>query len=176
MSWLDEFRALNPDVVDDLPTETKKEHKLDLFKVVLPALDKRNKMFYNTVSDEERKDLNKQIWTLTRWMSSTKQHSEHHILMVNDIVNMNSSDLKHHPELQWKLLALCGSGKTQMHQWITPPRGAKKNKLETAVLKIIPLLKDDDLALFLTINNRDELSEFLKDNGLSDKEVNELIV
>lgn len=175
MTWLDEFYALNPDIVEDALVEAKKEHKLDLFKMVLPALDRRDKMFYNNVTDDERKDLNKQIWILTRWMSSTKNHSEHHLLMVNDIVNMNSSDLKNHPELQWKLLALCGSGKTQMHQWIAPPRGAKKNKIEAAILKIFPLLKDDDLELLLSINTTATLSEFFKENGLSDKEVNELI-
>jgi len=177
-TWIDEFYKLNPHTSgngDHAVSETKKEHKLDLFKVVLPALDRRDTQFYANATEEEKKDLAKQVWPLTRWMSSAKNNTEHHLLFVNDIVNKNSSDLKRHPELQWMLLALCGVGKSQMHQWISPPKGIKKNKVEEAVLKIYPLLKNDDLELLLKVNSDEDLTELFKGAGLSDKEIKELL-
>ena len=173
--WIDEFYKLNPDVVDQEMKETKPDYKLDLFKQILPALDRRDKSFYAKASEEVQKELAKQVWPLTRWMSSTKNSSEHHLLLINDVVNKNSADLKRHPELQWQLLALCGIGKTQMHQWIAPPKGIKKNKVEEALLKIFPLLKNDELTLLLTINNNDNLTALFKDAGLTDKEIKELL-
>lgn len=174
-TWIDEFFALNPDVKDEDVVEIKKEHKLDLFKTVLPALDRRNKNFYNDATEEEKKELGKLIWPLTRWMSSAKSNTVHHLLIVNDLVNVNSSVLKSHPELQWKLLSLCGYGKPQMHQWIAPPKGIKKNKLEEAILRVNPLLKDDELELFASLNNTEDLTVFFKEFGLTDKEINELL-
>ena len=176
-TWIDEFYKLNPHASGSSveAEETKKEHKLDLFKVILPALDRRDTNFYENASEEHKKELGKQVWTLTRWMSSAKSNAEHHLLIVNDLVNKNSSDLKRHPELQWKLLALCGVGKSQMHQWIAPPKGIKKNKVEEAVLKIYPLLKNDDLELLLKVNSDEDLTELFKGAGLSDKEIKELL-
>lgn len=175
MTWVDELYKLNPDAENEEVTTSKKEHKLDLFKTILPALDRRDVNFYENSTDEEKKELGKQVWTLTRWMSSSKNNAEHHLLIVNDVVNKNSSDLKRHPELQWKLLALCGIGKSQSHLWIAPPKGIKKNKVEEAVLKIYPLLKNDDLELLLKINSNEELTDLFKGAGLSDKEINELL-
>jgi len=174
-TWLDEFYELNPTSIDDAPAEKKKEHKLDLFKVVLPALDRRNKKFYENSTPEEQKELAKLVWPVTRWMSSTKGNAEHHLMMVNDVVNKNSGDLKKHPQLQWQLLAVCGIGKPQFHQWVAPPKGIKKNRLEEAILKIKPLLKDDDLELLIKINDEEELKLFFRDNAYSDKEIKEII-
>jgi hypothetical protein len=171
-SWVEEFWALNKtteEVVD-----VKKEHKLDLFKVVLPALDKRNKNFYNSVTDDERAELAKLVWTVTRWMSSTQSSSEHHLIMVNDVINKHTSSLKSHPELQWKLLAICGYGKPQRHVWVSPPKGVKKNKLEEALIKLYPLIKDDELELLMHINGEVELKMLFKDNGMSDAEIKAL--
>jgi len=174
-TWIEEFYALNPVEVEESATIEKKEHKLDLFKVVLPALDRRNKNFYRDASVEEQRELGKLIWALTRWMSHTKNNTEHHLLMVNDAINQWSSDLKGHPELQWKLLAVCGFGSSQMHQWIAPPKGVKKNKLETAILSLMPLLNDDELDVFMAINTNESLTLFFKDHGLSDKEISEIL-
>ena len=96
-------------------------------------------------------------------------------MMVNDIVNVYSSNFKKHPQLQWQLLAICGIGKPQYHPWVAPPRGIKKNKLEEAILKVKPLLKDDDLELLIKINDEEELKSFFKDNAYNDSEIKEII-
>lgn len=174
-TWIEELHELNPDIIEDDSSTTKKEQKLDLFKVVLPALDRRNKKFYSNCDLEQQKELGKLIWLLTRWSSSTKNNSEHYLMMTNDIVNKNSSCLKQHPELQWQLLALCGIGKSQHHEWVAPPKGIKKNILEESVLKILPLLHDDELELFLKINTKDEIREFFRSYSYNDEEIKAII-
>lgn len=178
--WLSGFFELNPDVVKESDSKKSKEHKLDLFKTVLPALDKCDFDFYDKLAPEQRKEIS--FWTLTRWMSSTSSMSEHHLMMANDIANCNASVLSPkvtlgkvgHPSLQWKLLALCGTGKNQKHIWIAPPKGVVKNKLESAILKIYPSLKDDELELFLKINNEDDLLELFLNNGYDNESLKDL--
>lgn len=180
MNWVEEFFALNPDALPILDEKKSKEHKLDLFKVVLPALDKQDIGFYDRLDSEQKKEI--VPWLLMRWMSSSSSLTEHHLMMVNDIVNKDFSifapKVTHgkigHPGLQWKLLALCGAGKNQRHVWIAPPRGVVKNKLESAVLTIFPLMKDEDLELFLQINTPQELKDLLIANGFDNKTLKDI--
>jgi hypothetical protein len=164
-NWLDKFRGLNPGTI---PTETKKTKDFALpIATVLSALDKGDKNFYDNLSEDEKKSMS--LWLLMRWMSSTKSLKEHHLMMVNDIVNYNFSDLSKHPELQWKLLSMCGSGKNQYHEWISPPKGMKKNRMEELIFKFYPMMNDNEIELMLKINTENELETFLKDNGYDDK-------
>jgi hypothetical protein len=171
--WIDGFYELNPDAVraTDEPIKKKKENTLSL-QVELPAMDYRNMDFYKNLSDEHKKEIS--LWVLMRFMSSSQNQPEHHIMMVNDIVNNNFSNISKHPELQWKLLALCGTGRKQFHPWIPPPKGIKKNKLEQAVLTHYPLLKDSDLEMLLSINTQEDWEQFFKENGYDDKTISEL--
>ena len=75
-SWVSEFFELNPDAVKVEETKEKKgkEYKNDLFKDVIPALDRRDKKFYSKLNEEQQKDIS--IWTLTRWMSSTVRDTD----------------------------------------------------------------------------------------------------
>ena len=82
--------------------------KLDLFKRVLPALDKRKKNFYNSLTDDEKKQYSPFI--IMRYMSSNGNGSSHEmsILDANDWVNKHFWVLsKEHKELQHLLLCLC---------------------------------------------------------------------
>lgn len=168
--WLNSFRELNPDTV---AIETKKSKDFALpIATVLSALDKGDKDFYERLSDDEKKGVS--IWLLMRWMSSTKSSKEHYLMMTNDIVNYDFNNISKHPELQWKLLSLCGIGKIQYHEWIAPPKGFKKNKVEELLSMYFPLLKEDELELLLNIHTEEELVEFLKDNGYDDKSINEI--
>jgi len=178
--WLGSFFELNPDAVEVVEEKKKKENKLDLFKQILPALDKRDMGFYDRLEPEEKKEITP--WLLMRWMSSSSGAAEHHIMMVNDLVNRDFSVFAPrvtqgkagHVGLQWKLLALCGSGKGQRHVWVAPPKGVIKNKLEAAVLGIYPLLKDDELELFLKVNTKEDLRELFIENGYDDKALKDL--
>src|SRR5574337_808047 len=91
-SWLTEFHRLNPVEIEEETKSTKEEHKLDLFKTVLPALDRRDINFYNKLTPEQQKDIG--VWVLTRWMSSTANNVIDQIYTVNEVVNKNSKAIK----------------------------------------------------------------------------------
>ena len=182
-NWLSVFHELNPETVED--TEQEKEKYLnDMFKEVLPALDCCNKEFYNARTEEQKKELQEGMWKIMRLMSSSNNYPEHHIRMVNDLVNCDFNILvkkaslgrEGHPGLQWKLLALCGSGESQYHVMIKPPKGARKNKVEEAILNHFPLLRTDELELLIKINSKEDLIQFFKENGYDDKEIDNILV
>ncbi len=171
--WLSGFYELNPDAVvneDDLKAK-KKESTLTL-AMELPAMDYRNKDFYTNLSDDHKKEIS--LWVLMRYMSSCQADAELHLTLVNDVVNTNFAVINKHPELQWKLLALCGTNKKQFHAWIPPGKRAKKNKLEEALLQYFPLMKDSDLEMLQKINTKADFEEFFKANALDDKTIKEI--
>jgi hypothetical protein len=96
--------------------------------------------------------------------------------MANDVVNCNFNDIRKHPELQWMLLALCGTGKAHKHQWIAPGKGTKKKRdiLEEEILLLKPLMNNDELELFLKINTKDDLEEFFSDYGYEKDKIKEI--
>lgn len=181
--WLNGFFEMNPDA-SPIEEEVKtKEYKNDLFKDVLPALDKGDKKFYSRLTPEQKKDI--AIWPLTRWMSSTSNKSADQLYTVNMVVNKDSNifsakksenalETNRHKELQWMLLSICGSTKAGRHIWPGAPKGATKSPLEEALLSIYPLMKDDDIELLLHINTEEELKEFFRDNGYDDASIKEL--
>lgn len=170
--WIDGFYAMNPDAVKEEETKKKKKESTLGLPTELLAMDTCNMSFYKNLSDEHKKEIS--LWVLMRFMSSSQSIPEHHLMMVNDLVNHNFSNLTKHPELQWKLLALCGTGRKQFHPWIAPPKGVKKNKVEAAIIERYPLLKDDELELLLQINTQEELEAFFRENGMDDKSIKEL--
>ena len=180
--WLESFFELNPELAEEEEKVKKKEYLVDMFRESLPALDMQDKCFYSRKTPEQQREIEKSLWILRRFMSSSRSFAEHHILMVNTMANEGSevftknvtSNREGHPELMWKLLALCGSGKIQRHEAIATPRGIKKNKLEEAILAYYPLMKDDELELFLQINTQEDLEQFFKDNGYDDKTIKEI--
>lgn len=170
--WLGSFHQLNPDAVAVVEEVTKKKESTLSLQQELPAMDYGDKNFYKNLSDEHKKEIS--IWLLMRYMSSSNSAAEHHLMMVNDLVNQNFTSLTKHPELQWLLLTLCATHKKQFHPWIPPPKGAKKNKIEEALIQFFPLMKDDDLELMMKINSQADLESFFKENGFDDKTVKDI--
>ena len=150
----------------------KAKPKLDI-KEVMSALDTNDKDFYSRLTEEQKKEFSP--WLVMRWASSVGgNYSDYYLIMVNDLVNENFNDFKHHPELQWKLLSLCGVGFKQYHQFIRPPKGRTKSKIQKFLLEVYPTAKYSDLELIESINTVDELKELAKDHGYDDKQIKEL--
>lgn len=173
-NWVEQFFELNPDAVKEEEVKKKgKEYKNDLFKDVIPALDRRDKKYYSRLNDEQKKDIS--MWTLTRWMSSTVRETDLQLSNVNVVVNTKAKFLAKHKELEWMLLAVSGTGRPERHEWIAPPKGVKKNKIEEIILQYFPSLRDEELDLFLKLNDTADLEEFFRDNGFDDKTIKELL-
>jgi hypothetical protein len=173
---------MNPDAAETEEVAVK-EYKNDLFRDVLPALDRQDKKYYGTLTDLQKKDIS--IWLLTRYMSAAGNQYAGQLYTVNETVNKRSSLLTsnktenslttgRHKELQWMLLAITGTGRKEFHKLPATPKGIKKTPLVEVLVSRYPLMKDDDIELLLELNTNDEIKSFLKDNGYDDKTIKEL--
>jgi len=140
----------------------------------MAAIDKKDRGFYNRLTDEQKKAFS--AWMMMRYTSSVQgKNSAYYIYMTNELVNRDFSDISKHPELQWLLLSACGSGKVEYHPYLKPPNARKKkDKVSEFLSNIYPLLKDDEIALIIKLNTTDELKEFAKTHGYEDKEIKEI--
>lgn len=152
--------------------EKKKKISLPI-KDQMQAIDRNDFDFYSRLDDEHKKAFSP--WITMRCASSAQGVAAfHYLLMVNDIVNVDFSLLKKHPELQWKLLAVCGQGSTVYHPWVAPVKKQKKSKLAEFLSKRHPTLSKEELALLISINSEDEIKSLARDMGLEEKEIKEL--
>jgi hypothetical protein len=182
-NWVEEFFKLNPDASHEEEVPKSKEYKLDLFGAVLPSIDKRDLGYFSRLDLDQKKELEKNLWMITRYMSFSDSLPEHYICMINELGNLNvevlrksvSSDREGHPELQWKLLCLSSTKKRKFFGKLPIPKKDQKSKLEEVILLHYPLLRDSELELFLQINSREDIENFLKDNGYDDKTIKDIL-
>lgn len=146
--------------------------KIPLNEMLL-AIDKNDKSYYNKFTEDQRKEFS--AWLVMRYASCTKDCAEHSLLMVNDLVNHNFTSLGKHPELQWKLIAMCGVGTKMWHPFIRPGRKKGKSKVQAVLAEIYPNYKLAELELVEKMNSKAELKDLLESTGRSDKEIKELL-
>jgi len=151
----------------------KKQPALPL-KTVMAAIDKRDKGWYNRLNAEQKKAFS--TWMMMRYSSSVQgKNAAHFIFMVNELVNKNYEETYRHPELQWLLLSMCGTGKVEFHPYIKPPNSRKKkNKVTEFLLELFPHIKLDEIELMTSINSKDELKELAEAHGYDDKSIKEI--
>jgi hypothetical protein len=142
-------------------------------KDIMAAVDRKDYNYYTNLTDEQRKSMN--LWMTQRYASSVQgKFAGHYLVMVNEFMNTNWSDVSKHPELQWKLMCLAGTGKVQFHPFVKVPKAKrKKNKVEELVRDLFPLLKNDEIELFLKMNSNDDIKELAIESGVDDKTLDE---
>ncbi len=142
-------------------------------KDIMAAVDRKDYNYYTNLTDEQRKSLN--LWMTQRYASSVQgKFAGHYLVMINEFMNTNWSDVSKHPELQWKLMCLAGTGKTQFHPFVKVPKAKrKKDKVEEIVRELFPLLKNDEVELFLSLNTKDEIKQQAIESGVDDKTLDE---
>jgi hypothetical protein len=147
---------------------------LDMFKRVLPAIDTRNKKFYESLTDEEKKGFSP--WLVQRYLSSaesaTSEVIEHYLIMTNDIVNVNFSDIKD-PEMTWKLMSIVGIGKSVKHPYVAPGKGRKKksNKFKQWLHDQYPYLNEQELDIWLESLTKQQALDLLEQYQIKDKDI-----
>ena len=147
---------------------------LDMFKRVLPALDTRNKTLYENLSEEEMKGFSP--WLVQRYLSSAESANnaviEHYLIMTNDIVNTNFSEVKD-PEMTWKLMSMVGIGKSLKHPYIAPGGGKrkKKNAFRSWLREQYPHLDDQELDIWIGNLDKKSARDMLEQYHVKDKDV-----
>jgi hypothetical protein len=113
---------------------------LDLFEI-LTALDKKDYVYYDRLTEEQKKKV--VPFMLTHWMSAIKGSeglSRYYVMSTNEYANkyLFAEFVQKHPKLQWLMLcsASPGLGK-QFHQWIPHIRDKVGKYKEAATVKEI---------------------------------------
>lgn len=154
---------------------SKNSHKLDL-KVVLNALDRKDRDFYSKLSDHEKKAYVPLV--LMRYMSSLTDQStmnSYAVIATNDLVNIGFWPLSAYPDLQHQLLCMAGIGGKQYRPWIPPSKKRSSGKINEFILGLFPSMNDDELSIFKSSFDTDSWTEFVMSSGISDKETKDLI-
>lgn len=143
-------------------------------KEIMAAIDKKDRNFYNNLSDEQKKAFS--AWMMMRYCSSVQgRDAANYIYMTNELVNYQFSEVSKHPELQWLLLSACGIGKIQFHPYLKPPNSRKKkNKIFEFIYSIYPHMKAEDINNMIDINTKEELTEFAVAHGYDDKTIKDI--
>lgn len=154
------------------------EYKLDMFKRLLPGLDRRDLKLWSKLSADERKGFSDIV--ALRYMSSVKTNNadmlEYHVQLANEFGNKHlwHPEIRKYPELQMMLLAMVGVGEPQQHEWIAKPKAQKKNKVLEMISEIYPTWKMDELQLFFEINSVDELMDLFESAGYQKDELRKI--
>jgi hypothetical protein len=143
---------------------------MDLFKDVLPEIDRGNLDFIKNLNEKELKELAPFI--IMKFMSGSKKNSEYHLIAINEIVNKNFWKFSDYKDLQLMLLTICGIGSRQYHYF--PGKSITESKLYKFIKGCFPLLKHDEIELYLSLNGKEHILELAKNKGLQDKEIKEL--
>ena len=156
-------------------SSTPKKYTLDIIDVLRHA-DQNDLNYYDTLSEAERASI--KPFVLMRWMSSVSNNNPnaaYHIIAVNNIVNDGFFDLGKFPDLQWKLIASCGAGTPQRHQWIKGPGTIVTNRLDNLILQLNPSLNDLEMDLVKRKFTRDGLIRLCKDLAMEDSEIKPIV-
>jgi hypothetical protein len=149
--------------------------KLDMFRKVLPSIDRRVKPFYESLSDEEKKAFSTG-WLVMRYMSSAESANqeiiEHYLIMTNDLVNTNFSTIKD-TEFTWLLMSMVGIGMGIQHPYIAPSGGKrkKKNAFREWLRDNNPHLNDTELDLWIDTFDKKSAKDMLEQYHVKDKDV-----
>jgi len=149
---------------------------VDLFKDMIPAVDMGIKELWDAATEEGRKEIKGDFWTLNRYISNVKTSNrelqEHYVLTVNEYYNKNWADIQKHPKLVWQTLCLCSheSKKSHFHEWL--PLKKEKNKKEEFLADLFPNMKRADVETLAAIVTEKEIKKYCEELGWDKKQVN----
>jgi hypothetical protein len=152
----------------------KKEYKLDIFDL-LGAIDRRDTGYLSRQPADAQKAFTPTV--ALRWASSVSGASAaDYLMLVNEVANLDFYALSDHPELQYKLLAVCGNGKTQRHTWIPLQKsGTQATKVHAFVAKYYPLASLSEIEYVVSQFTRESFLQFLNSSGCDPDEHKEVL-
>jgi hypothetical protein len=142
---------------------------------VMAAVDLRKGDYYSKLGQDDLKSLN--TFMAQRWASQVqgaREVQEQYLLNVNDYSNIDYiATTSGHEELRWRVLALCGLGFKQRHEFI-PPKALKKDKLTTWLIEQFPAMSNEEIELFRELNGNDVLEDIAVAQNMGNKDLKEL--
>jgi hypothetical protein len=138
----------------------------------MTQFDRKNRDFYDSLTDEERKKFS--TFLMIRYGSSVsggRDLQEFYLISTNERLNKNFFPLHKHPKLQWLMATSVSPGMgTFRHNWIASKKkepGA--GSLKKQIAELYPHLKDDEIDLMAKINTKKDIDAYMKKLGQESK-------
>jgi len=141
----------------------------------MAAFDCKDRAYYDKFTDEQRKKFS--TYLMLRYGASVTGDitlQSYYLMATNQRVNKHFFDLNRHPKLQWLMCTSVSPGMgNKYHYWLPAKKkvGASTNKLIKFVREIWPNLKEDELEMIITLNDKKELKQLAKEHGWNDKQI-----
>ena len=150
------------------------EDKLSI-KSEMSALDRKNRGFYDSLTDEEKKKFSPYL--MIRYgsaVSGTADLQAYYLMSTNENLNKHFFDINtaQHKKLQWLMATTISPGMgNQFHQWIAPKKKTTDNKSMNFLRDLHPHLKEDEIRLLSELNTKNDLKEYARGLGWADKDI-----
>lgn len=143
------------------------DRKLDIFRV-LGAADDKKEDFFTTLTEDEQKEL--QPFLVARWMSGTFDSRQ--IFFINEFVNPYAFSLTKHKQLLWQLLTVANSGKDKRYVWNKLPSKRESGKPNAVrVIREYYNYSTRDAIDALELLNRDQVVYLAEQLGWQPEEI-----
>jgi hypothetical protein len=147
-------------------------------KEEMRAIDTKNRSWYDSLTDDEKKKLSP--WVLMRYTSNVKHDisdfEEHYLEWTNELVNVHFNTLRHHSELQFKLMQTVGLGKIMFHPWIAPgKKGGDSTKAHQTLGEIYKHLNGDEIDILVNQHSKEELTDLLEQYGYKPADIKKIL-
>jgi len=136
-------------------------------------LDRKNRSFYEELSDEERKKFS--LYLMIRWSSTVAADSQtqaYYVQSCNHYLNRQFFSINRHPKLQW----LCATAVSPDigcfdHHYIKPKKKETgSNDAKKQILELFPNMKLADIETLAAITDKKEIKEYLRERGCDGKD------
>ena len=140
----------------------------------MTQFDRKNREFYDELTDEERKKFS--TYLMLRYGASVEGNAdlqEWYLRATNERMNMHFFDLGKHPKLQWLLATTVSPGMgTQRHYWqASKKKEGSNSKAVKFITQLYPHMKQDEVELLADLNTAKELKELAKQSGWADQDI-----
>lgn len=145
--------------------------KLDLFKVVLPNISRKNSKFYGNLSEEEKKEFSPLV--VMKFLSGTTNARQ--VFFLNELVNTFVFTLGKHKELLAHLMTICTTGSCPRYTF-PKAKGNKSPTMPNTIKVIMEYFKysTKDAKSALVIITNAELLSLAEQLGRQPKEISEI--
>ena len=140
----------------------------------MAAFDRKDRAYYDKFTDEQKKQFS--TYLMLRYGANVETKDpilqEWYLRATNERVNKNFFDLNKHPKLQWLLCTTVSPqwGK-QKHYWQAAKKKEGNNRAQKFLANLYPNMKQDEIELLATINDKSDLTDMARKLGWDDKRI-----
>ena len=152
-------------------------YKFDIF-AALRAVDKNDGDWFSKQPEDVRSAFVAPLFL--RYAAGVDADGIQHemaLMTTNEFLNINAdSMMTTHPELMFRLAAMCGTGKKRDRIWIAgQKKGFFANKAAEVVSSFNPSASDSEIDMLLSLHTKETFKEFIDSAGLSPEDAKEAI-